>query len=271
MTPEAEDTLEKFFGAFAGAHPPLLLLDYDGTLSPFRVDRFKARPYVGVPGLLTRIQKQGQTRIAIITGRPAKEVAPLLGLKSPIEVWGLHGAERLYPDGRRELEAVSDLAEAKLNDLKAQLQQDSFGGLLEDKDNGIVMHWRGAAPSKARRIQKRTRALFEPLACLDGLEMVESEACLELRAGRDKGGAVEAILQESSTFGSVAFLGDDLTDESAFRALKGRGLSILVRRHPRETEADIHLCPPREVKQFLKLWLAALPQRRAPRPRLPAN
>ena len=81
-----------------------LLLDYDGTLAPFRVDRFKARPYAGVRELLTRIERQGGTRMAVVTGRPAREIGPLLGLEKMPEVWGLHGAERLHPNGRRELE-----------------------------------------------------------------------------------------------------------------------------------------------------------------------
>src|SRR5450631_508195 len=56
---EAAEKLEEFFRAFAGAQDPLLLLDYDGTLAPFRLDRFQARPWTGVRELLTRIQKQG--------------------------------------------------------------------------------------------------------------------------------------------------------------------------------------------------------------------
>ena len=90
-----------------------MLLDFDGTLARFRVDRFKARPWAGVRELLGCIQEQGRTRMAVVTGRPAAEIAPLLGLEPPLEVWGLHGAERLYPDGRRELEeAARGAAEA---------------------------------------------------------------------------------------------------------------------------------------------------------------
>ena len=113
MNPETAKKLEAFFRAFAGAPTPLLLLDYDGTLAGFRVDRFKARPWAGVRELLTRIQRQGRTRMAVITGRPAGEIAPLLGLDPPLEVWGLHGAERLYPDGRRELEEAAPAIRAK--------------------------------------------------------------------------------------------------------------------------------------------------------------
>jgi len=135
-----------------------LLLDFDGTLAPFRVDRFKARPWAGVRELLARIQEQGRTRLAVITGRPAVEIAPLLALEPPLEVWGLHGAERLYPDGRRELEEAAPAVRQRIEELRELLRRDSLGGLFEDKANGVVMHWRGASRRKAEQIERRTRA-----------------------------------------------------------------------------------------------------------------
>lgn len=260
MTPEAVEKLDSFFSMFADGASPLLLLDYDGTLAPFRLNRFEARPWVGVRELLTRIQKQGGTRMAVITGRPASEIAPLLGLDPALEVWGLHGAERLYPDGRRELEAAAPEAQRKLDELRELLRRDSLGGLFEDKPNAVVMHWRGASPQKARLIEKKTRRLFEPLAQMDGLGLLEFESGLELRVGRDKGGAIEAILSEADADAPVAFLGDDLTDEAAFRAVRQAGkrsLSVLVRQQGRETDADIWLRPPAELKGFLEQWFLA--------------
>jgi trehalose 6-phosphate synthase/trehalose 6-phosphate phosphatase len=263
LTPEAAERLDAFFGGFADGARPFLLLDYDGTLAPFRLDRFKARPWAGVRELLARIQRQKWTRMVAITGRPAAEIAPLLGLDPPLEVWGLHGAERLYPDGRRELEEAAPTVRQKLDELRARLKLDSLGGLFEDKANGAVMHWRGASPGKARLIEKRTRALFEPLAQMGGLGLLEFEAGLELRVGRDKGGAVETILAEallSGAVGPVAYLGDDLTDEAAFRAVNDGGpggLSVLVRREGRKTDAQVWLRPPGELKAFLKRWIKA--------------
>lgn len=260
LTPEAAEKLEAFFLTFTHAAPPLLLLDYDGTLASFRVDRFTARPWAGVRELLSRIQDQGRTRLVVITGRPAGEIAPLLGLDPPLEVWGLHGAERLSPDGRRELEQAPAATQARLEELRQSLRGDSLGGLFEDKPNGAVMHWRGASPRQARLIEQRTRALFEPLAQLEGLALLEFEAGLELRAGRNKGGAVEAILAESAMAGPVAYLGDDLSDETAFRAVNqcaGPHLSVLVRREQRATAAGLWLRPPGELKGFLEMWIAA--------------
>jgi len=265
MTPEAADRLSEFFQGFAQSADAVLLLDFDGTLAPFRLDRYLARPWAGVRELLAGIQRgdpQGlRTQMTVVTGRPAGEIAPLLGLEPALEVWGLHGAERLYPDGRRELQQGPPATMEKLAELREQLKRDSLGGLFEDKANGAVMHWRGASPQKAKHIEARTRALFEPLAKMDGLRLLEFEAGLELRVGRDKGGAVEAILAEAGTNGPVAYLGDDLTDESAFRvvnALGQRGLSVLVRREWRATEAQIWLRPPEELRSFLKRWLDAM-------------
>jgi len=263
LTPETAKRLDEFFEGFAGGARPFLLLDYDGTLAPFRLDRFKARPWAGVRDLLARIQEQKWTRMVAITGRPAAEIAPLLGLDPPLGVWGLHGAERLYPDGRRELEQAAPAVQQKLDELREQLKRDSLGGLFEDKANGAVMHWRGASTGKARQIEKRTRALFEPLAQMDGLGLLEFEAGLELRVGRDKGGAVRAILAEallSGAVGPVAYLGDDLTDEAAFRAVNDAGpggLSALVRRELRKTTAHVWLRPPTELKAFLLRWIEA--------------
>src|ERR1035438_7663903 len=100
-------------------------------------------------------------------------MAPLLGFAPPLEVWGLHGAERLYADGRRILEQASTATQARLDELREHLRRDSLGGLFEDKANGVVMHWRGASRRKAEQIERRTRDLFEPLAHLEGLALLE--------------------------------------------------------------------------------------------------
>ena len=263
MTSGTAEKLDEFFDGFTAGAKPFLLLDYDGTLAPFRRDRFKARPWAGVRELLQQIQSQGETRIVVISGRPPEEIAPLLGLEQTLEVWGLHGAERLHPDGRREMERIPDATRARLDELRAELNQDSFGGLFEDKPNAAVMHWRGASPDKAAEIEQRTRALFEPMAQMEGLTLLKFESGLELRAGRDKGGAVEAILAETTGMGPVAFLGDDVTDETAIRAVNraaGTHLSVLMRKEWRETEADVWLRPPGELRLFLRRWRGSVRQ-----------
>ena len=130
------------------------------------------------------------------------------------------------------------------------------------------MHWRGASPRTAKFIEMRARELFEPMARMEGLMLLEFEGGLELRVGRDKGGAVSALIAEAEPGTPVAYVGDDVTDEAAFRALSGvhsPHLSVLMRGEPRETAADVWLRPPSGIRMFLKRWYKAL--QREPRKR----
>ena len=264
---EAE-RLEEFFDSLPGAEDPLLLLDYDGTLADFRINRYQARPWAGVRELLGQVQQDRRTRLMVITGRPAGEINPMLQLDTPVEVWGLHGAEHLTGDGQRELQSASPEALAKLDELREFFRHDSFGGLIEDKPNAVVMHWRGHSPRQAKTIEQKTRALFEPAAQLTGLSLLPFEAGIELRVGRDKGGAVEAIIENAEPGTPVTYVGDDLTDESAFRAVnqaRSPHISVLMRRERRETNAEVWLRPPEDLRWFLREWLKAVSTRREKR------
>ncbi|MGA9585237.1 MAG: trehalose-phosphatase [Terracidiphilus sp.] len=261
MNQREAEKLEDFFCSLNDAEAPLLLLDYDGTLADFRINRFDARPWAGVRELLALIQKDNRTRLFIVTGRPAGEINPMLQLPEPVEVWGLHGAERLFIDGSREMQEAPPEARDKLNELRTQLRLDAFGGLFEDKPNAVVMHWRGHTPRQARQIEQKTRSLFEPAALLSGLSLLEFEAGVELRVGRDKGGAVEAIVEQAEPRTPVVYVGDDLTDESAFCAVNRMPhphLSVLMRRTWRQTAAEVWLQPPDGLRWFLREWEKAV-------------
>ena len=265
MNRSEAEKLEEFFDSLQGAENPLLLLDYDGTLADFRINRYNARPWAGVHELLTQIQQDKRTRLMVVTGRPAGEINPMLQLEVPVEVWGLHGAEHLFADGRRELQPAPPEAVAKLDELRALLKRDSFGGLVEDKPNGIVMHWRGHTPRQVQLIERRTRELFEPAALVNGLSLLPFEAGIELRVGRDKGGAVRAILEDAAAGSPVTYVGDDLTDEPAFCAVnqaRSPHVSVLMRREWRQTNADVWLRPPEELRWFLREWMKAVGGRR---------
>ncbi len=181
---------------------------------------------------------------------------------------GLHGAERLYTDGSHELDQPEPETQRVLDQLREYLRHNNLGGEFEDKPNAAVMHWRGASPRTARFIEQRVREIFEPLASRDGLQLLEFESGVELRAGRNKGDAVRALVADLPAGTPVAFLGDDYTDEHAFRAvneLEGPHLSVLVRPEIRETEAEIWLRPPSELLAFLKRWVkSSLKKREEP-------
>jgi trehalose-phosphatase len=239
-----------------------LLVDFDGTLAPFRVDPASVRPWSGVRELLERIQCAGRTTIAVVTGRPACETAPLLGIIPPPEVWGLHGAERLDAAGwleQQTLEVEDREALAAVLEL-LPLADLARGVRIERKWNAITVHWRGVSARRVQATKARVMELFQQAAQTARMRCMLFDGGVELCAGRNKGDAVRLILQGLAAATPVAYLGDDETDEDAFQALEGRGLGILVRRRQRPTAAHAWLRPPGELRDFLAAWLHALVQ-----------
>jgi trehalose 6-phosphate phosphatase len=129
---------------------------------------------------------------------------------------------------------------------------------METKPGAIAVHWRGLSSTEKKAVEAKVQKLSEELITDYGLQLLPFDGGLELRApGKTKGDAVSAILAEFGKGVAAAYLGDDQTDENAFRAIKGRGLAVLVRPEPRPTLADVWLRPPDELVEFLRDWLAA--------------
>jgi trehalose 6-phosphate phosphatase len=233
----------------------VLLLDYDGTLAPFQVERSLAYPYRGVVSLLDSIVRSGKTRIVIISGRPIVELRALLTPMSELEMWGSHGLERQLSDGDYSRVEVSEEDSASLREAEEWVVAAGLLSRAEIKLGGIAIHWRGISPSEAGRIQALTQDGWAPLAERSGLRLLQFEAGLELRVSHpDKGDAVRTTLAALDAKVPIAFLGDDLTDEDAFQVLRGRGLTVLVRADYRETLAGTWLRPPEELIDFLEQW-----------------
>ena len=135
----------------------------------------------------------------------------------------------------------------------------NLASLAETKPGGIAIHWRGLPDAEIERVQSCVQEGWATLAERPGIKLFNFEAGLELRVAHpDKGDAVTAILENLGSQVPIAFLGDDFTDEDAFRVLAGRGLSVLVRPEYRETRANIWLKPPQELNGFLELWLSKI-------------
>jgi trehalose 6-phosphate phosphatase len=247
-------SLDGFFARAADSSERILMLDYDGTLAPFRVERDRAVPYPGVRERLVDIQGDPQTRLIIISGRAVNDVAPLLELDPAPEIWGSHGVERYLPKEGTRLLPLPDRTCSGLAAIMTWATERELGDSVEKKPAGIAFHFRGLKESERNRLAERITSQWSDKAADLGLEWHEFDGGIELRmSGVGKGDAVASILKESGD-ALIAYLGDDLTDEDAFEALGGKGLRILVRAEMRETKADIRLVPPDELLDFLDLW-----------------
>jgi len=245
----------RFLGGLKGARAALLLLDYDGTLAPFRTEPAEAAPYPGVLPLLQAIRGEGRTRVALISGRSLDGLLPMLGVDPLPEVWASHGRERRLADGRTRVIPPSPEQARGLEEAERRLGGFGLPSRREKKPFSLAYHVRGLPPGRGEEALRAVQGLWGEVAQTSGLELLPFDGGLELRApGWTKGDAVRAILKEAPPGCPAAYLGDDETDEDAFRALGSRGLPVLVREAWRPSSARAWLRPPGELTEFLRRW-----------------
>ncbi len=234
----------------------VLMLDYDGTLAPFHIDRFAATPYSGVEERLATLSTLSQVRLVLVSGRSARELHDLLCPGIRAEIWGSHGRERLRSDGNHEVFALSPVQQAALEQVGLEMSALGLSETLEVKPTSLAIHWRSFEPAMQERIRSLVQSVFARIGQPGGLHLLPFDGGLELRStDRTKGTAVAEILSQEPGEVPVAYLGDDLTDEDAFVSVGNRGYSILVRSEVRASFARFWLRPPEELLEFLDAWI----------------
>lgn len=254
---QTQFALDEFLEKVESSPQSVLMLDYDGTLSPLVEERDRAVPYPEVPELLSEIMQSGRTRVVIVSGRKAEDVGRLLALDTLPEIWGSHGLERRLPDGSMKTGRVDRRSARAINDAISWAVKEGLESNLERKPGGIALHWRGLDADTVEDLYQKAKLALLPLTRSTRLSLAEFDGGIELRVRNcHKGHVVGEILGETGDVPS-AYLGDDRTDEDAFRALQGRGLTVLVRQELRPTAAELWITPPDELNQFLGNWITA--------------
>lgn len=229
-------------------------MDYDGTLAPVDAHRKQAFPFPGVRERINRISRSPDCRLVIVSGRWTTDLVRLLGLDPVPEIWGCHGMERLHSDGLLE---TGDLLEQEMMGIVEADHWAISEGLKEisEKKPGCVALHFESDEFLGPEIKERAKKAWSDISRNRGLIVHEFHGGIELRPpGHDKGNVVETLLSEAEDDPAAVFLGDGLSDEDAFRAIKGRGLGILVSEQWRPTEAQAWLRPPEQLLEFLDAW-----------------
>jgi trehalose 6-phosphate phosphatase len=247
--------LEGFWSYLVLSRRRLLLLDYDGTLAPFHPDPSKAVLYPSLSKLLDRLYRQAGTRLIVITGRSVQDLKQLWPFAEPPEIWGSHGGERLYPDGRYIQASMGKAERLVLERAAERLTQSGWKDRLEKKPYSLAIHWRGLPTSVQKQLQGEAADELNEMITHSQMVLAEFDGGLEIRPSTiTKADAVKTILSEMDAACPAAYLGDDYTDEDGFKAIKNKGLAVLVRPEYRETNADIWLQPPEELISFFEKW-----------------
>ena len=240
------DTWEEVRERLRAARHLAVFLDFDGSLVPLH-----ARPdqvWLDDSGqrLLRRLARHPRVTLVLISGRRRADLRKRVNVPAA-RYLGLHGWEHsngasTRPGTRRLMRLARRMLAERLRDL--------HGIWIEDKGPVFVAHYRGASVAtarRARRILRETLDWLEPdLRVLPGRKVWEVVP-QELKG---KGAAVCRLLEELPNATLSIFVGDDLSDERAFAALRGE-LTVCVGR-PRRTRAHFRLRNPREVRTFLE-------------------
>ena len=248
--------IEEFFKELSRNRHRLLLLDYDGTLAPFRKDRDLALPYPGVEDRLNRLLSLEKTQVTIISGRAVYDLKPLLNLKKYPEIWGSHGWEKLSPDGKYSLMEIEERHGKGLEIAANFISENNLNSCLEIKPVSLAIHYRGLSPEIILEIEHKIVNNWNGLEAEYNLTHSRFDGGLELRIpGNNKGSVVKNVTTRFPDSTLAAYLGDDLTDEDAFAALPESALSVLVRSEYRKTGAKVWLKPPRQLLEFFDRWI----------------
>jgi trehalose 6-phosphate phosphatase len=241
-----------------GGTPLSILLDIDGTLAPIAPRPDQAKVPAETCKALERLIAIPDAHVAVVTGRSVadgRRIVPLKGLG----VIGNHGFEVLGESGEviSEPDAVSYLdsvrkAAAELHPLEQQIQ----GVVLEDKHWTLSVHYRLAPRPAIKGIADKVHTTAREL----GLKVTKGKEVLELRPPLEVNKGTAAVLWVKrlglSSSASVLYVGDDRTDEDAFRELRAAFSKAVTIRvgdpdHGETTEAEFRLETPAEVKDFL--------------------
>lgn len=230
-----------------------VFLDYDGTLSPIVDDPAAAVIDDRTRAAVARLAQVATT--AVVSGRDAPDVRERIGLDGLVYAgshgFDIRGADGTVTDDGRGAPFVPslDAAEAALTRALADVP----GVHLERKRFTLAVHVRRVPRDRVPAALATVEEVLEQhpdLRRADGKEVVELRPDLDW----DKGHAVLHLLGALPDGGETVpvYVGDDLTDEDAFQAIRGRGLGIVVRGdEDRPTAADYRLDDTGAVADFL--------------------
>ena len=247
-------------GVVTSGRRPAVFLDYDGVLTPI-VERPSDAVITDHMQAVVRALA-GRCPVCVVSGRDRAVVYELSGLEDLV-VAGSHGFDihdpavgTIHHDASEGFEDLVAAVTREVTDAADAVE----GTLVEPKHASVALHYRAVAPAEHERVQEIVDAVLA--AHPDELRVTPGKFVHEIqpRIDWDKGRAVLHLLEVLDLTGDDVvpiYLGDDVTDEDAFRALaeRGGGLGVLVidpaDAAARRTDAAAVLSSVDDVETFL--------------------
>ncbi len=250
--------------AAVAARPPdtafVLLLDFDGTVAEFNPDPTAPELTQARWDLLYQIARKPGVSLGIVSGRRLDDLRRRTRLPDHVFHAGLHGLE-IEVDGTRTSHPDLAAATARIEGLATALKPllDEFpSAYIEDKSASVAVHCRRMPKDVHAGVFTRADALAAPWIAADYVRRLEGSAVIEYlpNINGHKGEATKWITSNvEAKFARrawVTYVGDDITDEDAFRAIEC-GIGVLVGLRP--TSATHKVDGITDVDRLLS-WLA---------------
>jgi trehalose 6-phosphate phosphatase len=234
--------LQRALAAIAGTPRLLVTSDFDGTMAPIVNNPADARPLPAAAEALVALSELPDTTAALISGRALAVLRELSGMPDTVALVGSHGAE--FDTGFvREIDtALLATMVATLRDIAGTRP----GVTVETKPASVALHVRnaGAEDGAAALAAARAAAQHWPAHLTAGKAVLEFAVIVT-----DKGEAVDTLRARHDATATV-FLGDDVTDEKAFKRLGDTDIGVKV--GPGDTLARYRVDAPEDVAEILR-------------------
>lgn len=235
---------------FKDSENRLILLDYDGTLSPLKPLPHQAKPTAQLKKLLLSLTKQSDTDVAIISGRDYQTLESWLG-DLPMALVGDHGVwlkeraqawRQTISENTHWMETIHPLVE--------RFSDQMPGSFIEDKTHSFAFHYRQCEPDmvavKLPELKEALRSIIGDQA----IEIQDGHSVLEIKDRRVDKGQAALSLSRLKSYDFVLIIGDDATDESMFEA---HPHAVSVKVGYGESHAKHRLASSKEVLSLLEV------------------
>ena len=257
MLPSALNLIDEIIAGTDGKRLAVFL-DYDGTLTP--IVSHPEDAWLSESMRQTLQSLAARVPVAILSGRDLDDVRGRV-LVDGIVYAGSHGFDIAGAGGlRRELGAaylpVLDTAETELREALDEIP----GAQLERKHFSVAAHYRNVNENDAFRVALAVDAVaarHRELRKMDGKKVYELLPDIDWNKGKAIVWLLEMLGLERENVRPV-YIGDDSTDEDAFRVLEQSGIGILVSEQSQSTAARYSVKNPFEVERFLRVLTAHL-------------
>lgn len=237
-----------------------LFLDYDGTICPLSKETYHPVLSPAMKDMLVKLNRKPYLKVALISGRSIRDLKEKIGLRSLVYS-GNHGLEISGPGIRFESPVKS--GHKKMMDeliLKFREQFSDIPGLLvNDKGLSVSLHYRFTTPAQKKRIHRTYMEIIHPFLSTGKITVFPGKKIHEVKPNVlwNKGNAVEWLLNHETEKNNAVpllpvYLGDDVTDEDAFRILLDKGITVRIGRAGGVSHARYFLRNIAEVLSFFK-------------------